>query len=636
MSYTYKLRGSRFLRCYTAKHLSPSYAASVDAQLVVDQLCDVPWVMAKSDGPATFPSHQTNALDSNIEEREIFDAALFCAEHKDGMHRAYANAAFYVFKLPVSNENTIEKVEVDLFSDPYNEFGARVSLHLLNDLTLPSDCVSVREGDVYVKGAVPRKTETQGEATYWQANSGTVTLTPPVGSTLPAYLAVFVGLEDYGRSRGDWLEGSSFIGGAIRISVTTEIAEFNQSSINDCSVPSAEVSAPAEGRLVTQYGDFFVADGSGDTINVADNIVKISYGTKVGRHAVRSRILAPDGIPEEGWSLYRNSYEKRTNEFMEGKFICLWGNSCYGSKIAPFLALYKGVYDANLASLSETISLDSFLQDNKDFASWFDSDVYDAMLNKTGITDIYVGMFLHPESHLNTGLELYVSTKSSTWLVFKTDDYNDFSSLVPPKRIGGGADLLISTSDGRIRGHFDGEGNTYRIVHPVRISGNDVVIEGKGTVSVEGTVTGIAQYVWAGSGKFVVSGNFKAVGGVPCNHVAVVDINSNNIRVNVPSIDSLDLTPNTYSNFRIKGIGGENECFVAMGDFVKLGGLEAPYGAVLLHGVNKTSWGGERLFSMPVPLDDASFEFESDFQDEEGTVVYTVGIRGLARNRIMV
>ena len=102
MSNIYRLRGARFLRQYTADEKSSIYNYMADVRKIADSLCNVPWTRSKLEVPATFTLHTEEGLDWNAIERDRFDAAEWCGEHADGMHRAYAQAACYVFDLPES------------------------------------------------------------------------------------------------------------------------------------------------------------------------------------------------------------------------------------------------------------------------------------------------------------------------------------------------------------------------------------------------------------------------------------------------------------------------------------------------------------------------------------------------------
>lgn len=240
-TYTYKLKGARWLRMWTAADRSSVYAAQSEAQKIADTLCDVPWTRAKSDGPAMFPLTAAKSLDENPANRDLFDAALFCADHSDGAHRAYANAAMYLFELPTTTGVHLNSVKVHVESDAYNALGARVAVHLLDDPVLPTDCATVRTGAAHAEGVAARRTVERDGRNYWYSNSTDVTITggtsesPAAIGELKQYLAVFVGMENYATSRNEWLEGASYIRNLIEIETDAVVTGWTDGGTYDCS-----------------------------------------------------------------------------------------------------------------------------------------------------------------------------------------------------------------------------------------------------------------------------------------------------------------------------------------------------------------------------------------------------------------
>ena len=240
-TYTYKLKGARWLRLWTAAEKSSVYAAQSEAQKIADTLCDVPWTRAASDGPAMFPLTAAKSLDENPASRDLFDAALFCAEHSDGAHRAYANAAMYLFELPTTSGVTLNSVKIHVESDAYNALGARIAVHLLSSAELPTDCATVRTGAAHAEGVAARRTVERDGRDYWYSNSADVTLangtseSPSAIGTLTQYLAVFVGMENYATSRNEWLEGASYIRNLIEIETDAAVAGWTDGGTYDCS-----------------------------------------------------------------------------------------------------------------------------------------------------------------------------------------------------------------------------------------------------------------------------------------------------------------------------------------------------------------------------------------------------------------
>ena len=214
MSVTYRIRGRRWLRKYTAPGLSPSTAAGSDVAAIADRLCDVPWTPAPLDAYPCFPTYAAAKVDENAGSRACFDAAEWCAEHDAAKrHRAYAQAAIYRFALPTeARDVTLESVAVTVTCDPYTPQGARVAAMLTDADDLPTECALVRTMDAHAEGVAPRTAVTNAGtgAVTWYETTATADLA--IGSSGRKWLLVFIGLEDY-RDRNGWLEGSAMIGG---------------------------------------------------------------------------------------------------------------------------------------------------------------------------------------------------------------------------------------------------------------------------------------------------------------------------------------------------------------------------------------------------------------------------------------
>lgn len=263
----YKIKGTRYLKKYTAESPSPVYAANIDAIRVAEGLCDTPWVKT-AESAAQMAYHTTEVvdkdsgmtgLDLNVQIRDRFDAALFCAEHEAGMHRAYANAACHVFTLPdMSAYPNLTNVKVRVTSDPYNSGGVRLAVHVSDSLTIPASCSVAREGIAHVEGAMPRESRLGGDGkTYWYAATGDVDI-PIASVSLKKYLFVVVGLENYSTVRGDWLEGSAFIDPAVEIVTDGEITGWNEGVVEDATEFISIV--------VREAGSFGLSHGTSDDV----------------------------------------------------------------------------------------------------------------------------------------------------------------------------------------------------------------------------------------------------------------------------------------------------------------------------------------------------------------------------------
>lgn len=214
MSATYKIKGRRWLREYTAPARTPATSAGSDVAAIADRLCDVPWTPAPLDAYPCFPTYAAAKVDENAGSRACFDAAEWCAEHDAAKrHRAYAQAAIYRFALPPeARAVTLESVAVTVTCDPYTPQGARVAAMLTDADDLPTECALVRTMAAHAEGVAPRTAVTNAStgAVTWYETTATVDLA--IGSSGPKWLLVFVGLEDY-RARNGWLEGAAMIGG---------------------------------------------------------------------------------------------------------------------------------------------------------------------------------------------------------------------------------------------------------------------------------------------------------------------------------------------------------------------------------------------------------------------------------------
>lgn len=243
MSKTYRIHGSRYLRKYTAEERSSIYAYMSDVRRIANSLCTVPWERVTRDLAATTTIHTEEGIDWNEPERDRFDAAEWCGEHSDGFHKAFAQAACYVFELPDSAiGNSIEKLGIQVTSDPYNPYGARISAMTSETLDIPMDCATVREGEVYRApdedgmGAAPRLFMRNADGSQnWYANTERVELQPDTPLTAKKYLFVFCCLENYNRGRDGWIEGSSYIDNDIELTLQAACEDLAEGELNDLS-----------------------------------------------------------------------------------------------------------------------------------------------------------------------------------------------------------------------------------------------------------------------------------------------------------------------------------------------------------------------------------------------------------------
>ena len=247
----YRLVGQRHLRLYTAERDTQSYNAAVDAQTVADSLCGVPWTRARS-SDATSTSHVNEQLDQNVSNRDRFDAALFCANHTNGTHRAYANAAVYRYRLPDGPLPRLSRLSVRVSSDPYNALGARIILCTNATGEIPTDCATCRgenANGIRLAGVAPRVTRivTEGgeQKSYWYPNTTNAVFDLSAQPLqLNRYLYVFVLLENYASSRGNWLEGCSYIDNLVSVATDAPVPGWTEGSTVDLS--AGGYSAPPD------------------------------------------------------------------------------------------------------------------------------------------------------------------------------------------------------------------------------------------------------------------------------------------------------------------------------------------------------------------------------------------------------
>ena len=251
--FKYKVRGKRWQRLYEAMNKTPVYAASSDASLVANTLCDIPWTATDGNYAACLPAHsgaeETDA--ANVLARKYFDAAAFCAEHENGMHRVYAQATCYRITLPESAvEKRLKSITLVAAGDPYLRDGARISA-LTNDTgVIPTDCSTCRNGDVRLEGVLRRTTSADGKS--WLPTSDRLTLTPTNGMTLGTHLFVFVLLENYAYSRGDYIEGAACIQPVIELGLSESVDEWDEQDVNNCYGDQSNAYAVCRGGILSK------------------------------------------------------------------------------------------------------------------------------------------------------------------------------------------------------------------------------------------------------------------------------------------------------------------------------------------------------------------------------------------------
>ena len=250
---SYKIIGRRFLRKYTEPSTSPVYASATQAQRIVDEMCNVPWQgvsvrsarMTYHTDEVVDEATKTTGLDMNVKLRDQFDAALFCAGHVGGQHRAYANAAVYCYTLPDEAVGChLTRIAAKVTSDPYNSQGARIHVMTSSTDEIPTSCHTCRgenssgvvvEDGTTAAAAAPRTTTTVSGKDYWYPTRTTVSLEPTGGLVLAKHLFLFVLMESYSTVRGNWIEGCSFIENLVEIETTEAITGWTAGGTFDVS-----------------------------------------------------------------------------------------------------------------------------------------------------------------------------------------------------------------------------------------------------------------------------------------------------------------------------------------------------------------------------------------------------------------
>lgn len=534
MSHIYTTKGQRYLRKYTAAAASPVYAAAIDAQTIADTLCDVPWEKVAISS-AGFTSHNDESLDENVSGRDGFDAALFCADHSGGKHTAHANAACYRLTLPDSAIGvTLESLSVKAASDPYNVAGLRIAILTNSTGTIPTDCATCRTGDAHVAGAVPRTTRTVGTTNYWDAAADTVVIEPTGGLTLQKYLLVFVVLENYATSRGNWLEGSGYIQNSIQLTTSTEISGWDGTGeIHDCS----DLADDSTAFNVTRGGvcQSVVGAVSGvfgvEVLKNGDSLDELAYtseavpGLSCVASEVADRVTNLKGLYTANvnfenciYPLYNVNTEQGWTQhiiaFADAQF---WGVNTYSSSKVVRVISFDGsataypidVYTMKQEDMSAGIAL-----------AWIEGKLNSALRRVHVVT----------KNGVENTADVYENSGNFWWYCPNHSQYTHRYTNVPiPCCLCNGSPVYLGESS------ITGDG----LPSAIPFVGTVTAVRCK-SIPVVDTSN------W--NSVLVVSGNLQSVGGVAVRNCAVVTIEDGSMSVVRPSFDSA-ITPDTYDNF---------------------------------------------------------------------------------------
>lgn len=615
---TYKIIGKRYLRKYTASEATPVYAAATDAAQVVRELCNVPWE-ASAVRQAEMPPHGDEGNPAN---RERFDAALFCAGHANGMHRAYANAAIYRYTLPAAAVGkTLTGLTVRVTSDPYNAAGARV--HVLTNQTgePPTNCRIVRgDGDdgaaltdgTVAAGVAPRETKVYKGKDYWYPVTAEASLAPTGGLVMQKYLFVAVVLESYGTTRGNWLEGASYADNLVSLTLSEAVTGWTDGQTYDLSEDAASSFAVVSGGVMAALpaGDCGVraltVQRTGDDFvrNRAVSVNGLFARTRVnGLRALD--VTSTDAVFREplfagaarGVGVLPGLCNYRTGgSTTDAKHSLVFGSFADGSfPDLPGLLIVSTVDGANAVIRSEK-RLDSLA--TGDHAVRL-AALKAAIEEDGGIGGAWLGWKTGGATY-----QIFICTKSRHYL-------GSAGTAVAALTLTWGADLTaVSVGVGTMT---DAGGAAFfapylRSMTYIQTAGWPLVhdADGKrigsgiagGWVSYEGTVTAIRPVSFSsdlGVAAVIVSGSLSSVGGVACSNCAIVRFSDAAAPVvTVPACDA-DVTPDSYRDFAVSCpcTNAPNvSTFYVTGGFSKLGGVDCEAAA---------KWSGGTLAPLTLP-----------------------------------
>lgn len=237
MSYTYSLRGRRYLRKYTASVKTPATAAASDAVAIGNNIGKCPWQEAEDVYPS-FPVYSAEDVEGrrNSDIRDYFDSAEWCQEHDDNSktHRAYAQACMYRYVVPEAARGlSVLKAAISATCDPYTPQGARIAFGTTDEEKIPQPCSVCRTLDMHAEGVAPRTSSTNSDGNvYWYENTQTVEFEPEE-MVLKKFLLVFVGLEAW-RARNGWLEGAAKLS-SFAITLGQEVDGWTEGDIVDAT-----------------------------------------------------------------------------------------------------------------------------------------------------------------------------------------------------------------------------------------------------------------------------------------------------------------------------------------------------------------------------------------------------------------
>ena len=563
-----KIIGQRFLRKYTAPKKTPVYSAQIDVQAITETLCDVKWEKV-SVKDAAMAYHDDKLLDKNVVERDAFDAAIFCSDHKDGLHLAHANAAVYVYAMPDSAiGRTLSSLKVNVTSDPYNANGARLHVMTSSELAIPTNCRICRgedeSGNIIADGSTlsrvaVRTVQTVNGTDYWYPTNEKATIAP-AALTLQKYLFVFVLLENYEAVRGNWIEGCSYISNSVEIETVENVDGWTDGETYDLTnYESYEFNICRNGVLplltsqitglktvtIQKTGDELIASRLlGGGTNAGNALCKLdaslaSVVAELDGPVTSIDVMQPNGIRyTSGSKFYWTAVQFAviTGAFSKGSFTGLPG----------FL-----LYDVWRGKILEDIPL-----------TGFDSNLVSAARN----------------GRLRGGFAFATNGDSSStvvhvWALFETGAFVKNSAVYPFAYFTIAQDSGIVSNPGLESVTFSPETKCHYIVQSGAEENfmysmaeelyldNGKIMRAAGTftnhfpasgVAYEGTINAIRplRAMKYGEYRFIVSGKLTSVGGKACKNCAIITFTTSAATVTVPAFDEI-ITPDTYESFSV-------------------------------------------------------------------------------------
>lgn len=616
---TYKIIGKRYLRKYTASEATPVYAASTDAAQVVRELCNVPWE-ASAVRQAEMPPHGDEA---NPENRERFDAALFCAGHANGMHRAYANAAIYRYTLPAEAVGkTLTGLTVRVTSDPYNAAGARV--HVLTNPTgePPTNCRIVRgDGDdgaaradgTVAAGAAPRETRVYKGKDYWYPVTAEASLAPTGGLVMQKYLFLAVVLESYATTRGNWLEGASYADNLVSLTLSEAVSGWTEGQTYDLSEDAARSFAVVSGGVmaalpsgdsgvraltIQRTGDDFVrnrvASDTGlfgrprvDGLRVLD----VTSTDAVFREPILATAAKDVQVfPTTGYIVNNSSTASLAlgtivGDFTDGTFSDLPGLYVYKINDGTYSVVKLGQSLADHAAGEHSTALANLKAQIEAAGGIGCAGIVTAF----GVSPREWHISIAPKGRIAfaassgiVGTSIVVTFGGNYWeseisslSVYANTPTEEPGLFVVPYR--GRVGAYETTCDA----YFSHDANARTIT---AVCARETGLKGR-SVSYVGTVTAIRPINFTTDLKtpaFVVSGNLQSVGGVACENCAIVYFLSfGAAQVIVPDCDAV-ITPDVYKDFAVScpvTFTPSVSTFYVTGGFARLGAAEVSMAA---------------------------------------------------------